>query len=218
MQEIEEAITYDDVLLKPKRSSVTDLNNVDTSTQLTDSIRLNVPITSACMDTVTEAELAIALAREGGIGLIHRFMPIEREAQEVEKVKTSESHVIRNPETVPPDAAASQVSDLMDEQGISGILVVEDGILQGLVSRRDVKFRDDLDQEVRKVMTPREELITGDTDTSLDTAKEVFKNEKVEKLPLVDEDDRLQGLITAKDIEKIEDYPQACKDDEGRLR
>jgi IMP dehydrogenase len=218
MRDIEKAITYDDVLLRPQRSSVTDLNDIDTTTELTDNIHMTVPITSACMDTVTESELAIALAREGGIGMIHRFMETEREAAEVRRVKQSESHVIREPVSVRPSTSAADVMDLMDERSISGILVTQDGRLEGLVSRRDLIFRDNLDKEARKLMTPYDELITGRPGTSLDDAKEVFRNEKIEKLPLVDDERRLEGLITAKDIEKIEDYPDACKDSEGRLR
>ncbi|MDY6764382.1 MAG: IMP dehydrogenase, partial [Halobacteria archaeon] len=132
MREIEEAITYDDVLLKPKRSSVTDRRSIDTTTKLTNNIEMNVPITSASMDTVTESELAVALAREGGIGMIHRFMPIEKEAEEVRKVKRSESHVIEDPVTVTPSTSASHVKQIMEERGISGILVVEGGRLRGL--------------------------------------------------------------------------------------
>ncbi len=215
---IEEAITYDDVLLKPQRSTVTDLRSIDTSTRLTDSIELNVPVTSACMDTVTESELAVALAREGGIGMIHRFMPIEDEAAEVRAVKRSESHVIEDPVSVTPETAASRVREMMDNRGISGILVTKGDRLEGLVSRRDIIFRDDLEKEVHKLMTPQENLITGSPETGLEDAKEIFRTEKVEKLPLTDRDGRLHGLITAKDIEKIEQHPRACKDDKGRLR
>ncbi|MCJ7429187.1 MAG: IMP dehydrogenase, partial [Candidatus Nanohaloarchaeota archaeon QJJ-5] len=218
MRDIEQAITYDDVLLKPKRSSVTDLRDVDTSTELTSNITLEAPITSACMDTVTEAELAIALAREGGIGMIHRFMPIEDEVSEVEAVKGSEGHVIRDPVSVTPDYSAADVWSLMEENGISGILVTDNGKLDGLVSRRDLMFEDELDCEIRKLMTPQEDLITAGPETSLEDAKEIFRTEKIEKLPLVTDTNELYGLITAKDIEKIEDYPDATKDRDGRLR
>lgn len=218
MHEIEQAITYDDVLLKPKRSSVTDLRSVDTSTQLTQNISLEAPITSACMDTVTESNLAIALAREGGIGMIHRFMTIEQEVQEVNAVKGSEGHVIKDPVSVPPSKSAADVWHMMNEQGISGILVVQNGTLNGLVSRRDLLFEDDRDQEIRKLMTSQNDLITASPDTTLEEAKEVFRNEKIEKLPLTTDDHQLKGLITARDIEKIEDYPDATKDEHGRLR
>ena len=218
MRDIETAITYDDVLLKPQRSSVTDLRDIDTSTPLTKNITLEAPITSACMDTVTESELAIALAREGGIGMIHRFMPIEREVKEIEAVKGSEGHVIRDPVSVRPTRSASDVWSMMENEDISGILVTEHGKLEGLVSRRDLMFEDDLEQEIRKLMTERDDLVTAAPGTTLQEAKEIFKTEKVEKLPLVDDENTLHGLITAKDIEKIEDYPDATKDDEGRLR
>lgn len=218
MTDIDEAITYDDVLLKPQKSSVTSLRDIDTSTQLTPNIRMNVPVTSACMDTVTEAELAIALAKEGGIGMIHRFMPIEDEAEEVRKVKRSESHVIEQPAAVEPDDPATQAQQVMDERGISGVLVTRENRLEGIITNRDLAFRDDLDLEVRKLMTPRDDMITAEPGTSLEEAKEVFRNEKIEKLPLVDDDDRIQSLITAKDIEKIEEHPLASKDDKGRLR
>lgn len=218
MTDIDEAITYDDVLLKPQKSSVTSLRDIDTSTQLTPNIRMNVPVTSACMDTVTEAELAIALAKEGGIGMIHRFMPIEDEAEEVRKVKRSESHVIEQPAAVEPDDPATQAQQVMDERGISGVLVTRENRLEGIITNRDLAFRDDLDLEVRKLMTPRDDMITAEPGTSLEEAKEVFRNEKIEKLPLVDDNDRIQGLITAKDIEKIEEHPLASKDDKGRLR
>jgi len=214
---IGDSLTFDDVLLVPGYSEVLP-NEVDTSTYLTVNIRLNIPLVSAAMDTVTESGTAIAMAQQGGIGIIHRNLSIERQAAEVEKVKKYESGIIANPMTVSPEQTAREARELMETHNIHGLPVVApDGTLLGIVTNRDLRFEKDDGARVRELMTPRERLITIGQDTGLEEAKELLHKYKIEKLPVVDGEFRLRGLVTIKDIEKIEKYANATKDSYGRL-
>lgn len=213
---VKEGLTFDDVLLIPAKSEVLP-KEVEVSTRLSRNIRLNIPLVSAAMDTVTEANLAIALAREGGIGIIHRNFPIEVQAAEVDKVKRSESGMILNPITLPPHSTLREALNLMKHYKISGIPIVEGEKLVGILTNRDLRFETDLDQRVDRVMT-KENLITAPVGTSLEEAETILQRHKIEKLLIVDEDHRLKGLITVKDIQKKRKYPRACKDEHGRLR
>jgi IMP dehydrogenase len=211
------ALTFDDVLLVPARSDVHP-RTVDVSTQLTRTIRLNVPLVSAAMDTVTESELAIALAREGGLGFIHKNLSIDRQAEEVDKVKRSESGMIMNPITLGPDAPLKEALALMEKFRISGVpITLPDGTLVGILTNRDVRFDVRLDAPVSELMTSTG-LVTVPLGTTLEDAKQILSRHKVEKLPVVDSEGKLRGLITVKDIQKKLEYPHACKDDHGRLR
>ncbi|MCK8824505.1 IMP dehydrogenase [Fuchsiella alkaliacetigena] len=192
---------------------------VDVSTKLTKELSLNIPIVSAGMDTVTEAELAIAMAREGGIGIIHKNMSIKQQAEEVDKVKRSESGVIVNPFYLTPENLAYEAEQLMSKYRISGVPIVnndQEMKLVGIITNRDLRFEKNFDQKIEKIMT-KEDLVTGPVGTDLEDAKEVLQEHKIEKLPLVDADGVLKGLITIKDIEKAEKYPYAAKDSQGRL-
>jgi IMP dehydrogenase len=209
-------LTFDDVLLLPAKSDVIP-KDVDVSTSLTRNIRLNIPIMSAAMDTVTEASLAIAIAREGGIGFIHRAMSPERQAIEVDKVKKSESGMITDPITVSPEAPISDALKLMERYRISGVPVTVGGKLVGILTNRDLRFETRVDRKVEDVMT-RKRLITATEKITLEEAKEILHRYKIEKLPIVDREYMLKGLITIKDIEKRKKYPNACKDSSGRLR
>lgn len=209
-------LTFDDVLLLPARSDVIP-KDVDVSTYVTRNIPINIPITSAAMDTVTGASLAIAIAREGGIGFIHRAMSAEKQAAEVDKVKKSESGMIIDPVTVSPDAPISEALSLMESYRISGVPVTVDGRLVGILTNRDLRFEKLVDRTVDEVMT-KKRLITATENTTLDEAKDILHRYKIEKLPIVDGDYNLKGLITTKDIEKRKKYPDACKDSSGRLR
>jgi IMP dehydrogenase len=214
---IEEALTFDDVLLEPARSEVLP-RDVDVSTYLTRDIRLNIPLVSSAMDTVTEARLAIAIAREGGIGIIHKNMSIERQAQEVDKVKRSESGIIVDPIFLSPEHRVADAVEIMERYHISGVPITDpEGHLIGIITNRDLRFEEDYSRPISEVMT-KENLITAPVGTTLERAKEILKRHKVEKLPLVDEQGRLKGLITIKDIEKAKKYPNAAKDSVGRLR
>lgn len=208
-------LTYDDVLLVPGESSVLP-NHVDTSICLTENIRLNIPILSAAMDTVTESRMAIALAREGGIGIIHKNMKAEDQASHVLKVKKSESGMITNPLTLPPNASVADALELMSQYHISGIPITEQDRLVGILTNRDLRFVENLLQPVSNLMT-KESLITAQIGTTLEQAREILQKHRIEKLPLVDENYRLQGLITVKDIVKAIEFPQAAKDNRRRL-
>ncbi len=208
-------LTFDDVLLLPAKSEVQP-KDVDIHTNLTAKIRLNVPLLTSAMDTVTEAAMAIAIAREGGIGIIHRAMPPERQAFEVDKVKKSESGMIIDPITVGPDAPVSEATALMERYRISGVPVTVNGKLVGILTNRDLRFEKKQTKKVSELMT-REQLITAGMGTTLDEAKDLLNKYKIEKLPIVDKDYRLKGLITIKDIEKRKKYPNSCKDKLGRL-
>ncbi len=212
----EEGLTFDDVLLVPAVSEVLPAE-VDTSTRLTRNITLNIPLMSAGMDTVTEARMAIALAREGGIGVIHRNMSIEKQALEVDKVKRSEHGVITDPIYLSPRNTIQEAVVLMERYRISGVPVTENGKLVGIITNRDIRFVQDFSGPIEPVMT-KENLITAPVGTTLDEAKEVLRRYKIEKLPLVDAEGNLRGLITIKDIEKLQKYPRAAKDPQGRLR
>ncbi len=217
--EVFDAYTFDDLLLVPQYSEVLP-HEVDVSTWLTMKIRLNIPIVSAAMDTVTESRLAIALAREGGIGIIHRNLSIEEQAQEVEKVKKSESGMILQPVTVKPDTTVKQALEIMERYKISGVPVVDNGDkLVGILTNRDLRFikSTDYDKPVSLFMTS-ENLVVAQERVTLEEATEILQRHKVEKLPIVDKEGRLVGLITIKDITKRKKYPNACKDEFGRLR
>ncbi|MGM0502310.1 MAG: IMP dehydrogenase [Bacillota bacterium] len=213
---IKESLTFDDVLLRPAHSNVLP-NEVDTATKLTKNIELNIPVLSAAMDTVTEANLAIAMAREGGMGIVHKNMAAEQQAAEVDKVKRSENGVIVDPFYLNPDNQVKEAEFLMSRYHISGVPIVDENMtLVGILTNRDLIFETDYEQKISNVMTS-ENLITGSVGTTLEEAKEILQEHKIEKLPLVDEDNKLEGLITIKDIEKAEEYPDAAKDDRGRL-
>lgn len=212
-----EALTFDDVLLLPGRSPVLP-SEVRVNTMLTPTIPLPIPLLSAAMDTVTEARLAIALAREGGIGIIHRNLSIEAQAAEVDKVKRSESGMIVDPITLPPTATLAEAEALMARYHISGIpITVEDGRLVGILTNRDVRFVEDFSQPVSMYMTHKK-LVTAPLGTTLEEARAILQEHRIEKLPLVDGQGRLKGLITVKDIQKKRDYPNAALDNHGRLR
>lgn len=215
--DLEEGLTFDDVALIPARSGVLP-KNVETSTRLTKRIRLNIPIVSAAMDTVTESQLAIALAREGGIGIIHRVLSPQEQAFEVARVKKSESGIITDPVTIAPDEPVANAAGLMARHHISGVPVTERGILVGIVTRRDLQFESRMGLKVGQVMTTREKLITGSVGTTLAEASELMQTHRIEKLPIVNARFELQGLITVKDIKMHLEYPNAVKDDRGRLR
>lgn len=213
---IQEALTFDDVLLRPAKSSVLP-GQTDTRTCLTRNIALNIPIVSAAMDTVTESHLAIALAQQGGIGIVHRTMPIERQAAEIDKVKRSESGMIVDPVTVGPKNRISDALGIMTKFKISGVPVTTNGKLVGILTNRDLRFETRSDLPVEAVMT-KENLITVPMGTRLDEAEQIFHQHRVEKLLVVDRDFNLKGLITVKDIQKRIKYPNAAKDPQGRLR
>jgi IMP dehydrogenase len=220
MAGLPEVLTFDDVLLVPRHSQVLP-SQVDYSSKLTKHIKLNVPILSAAMDTVTESRLAIALAQQGGIGVIHKNLTIDEQAGEVDRVKRSESGMIVNPFTLSPKHKLSEALEMMKQFRISGVPITEDGSkdgkLVGILTNRDLRFESRLDRSVAELMT-KKNLITVPVGTTLDAAKEMFHEHKVEKLLVVDSDYRLRGLITVKDIQKLVRYPNACKDDLGRLR
>jgi IMP dehydrogenase len=212
-----EGLTFDDVLLVPAESHVLP-NDVSTATRLTPSIQLAIPIVSAAMDTVTESRLAIALAREGGLGVVHRNLSIPDQVAEVDKVKRSESGMIVEPVTLRPDALVSDALDLMRRYHISGVPITDgDDVLVGILTNRDLRFEDDVTQPVSALMTSRD-LVTAPVGTTLAQAEEILHRNKIEKLPVVDADGRLKGLITVKDIQKKIQHPRATKDARGRLR
>ena len=217
MQLAKKALTFDDVLLVPGESDVLP-HEVDTSSLLTPNIRLALPVVSAAMDTVTEARLAIAMARQGGIGIIHRNLAVADQVTEVDRVKRSQSGMITDPVTLPPDAPVSAALDLMARYKISGIPITDaEGKLVGILTNRDLRFVDDHDQPISAVMR-KPPLITAPVGTTLEQAKKILWEHRVEKLPIVDDDGILRGLITIKDITKRDDYPHATHDERGRLR
>jgi IMP dehydrogenase len=212
-----QAVTFDDVLLEPRYSEVLP-SEVDVSTRLTRRIRLNIPLLSSPMDTVTESAMAIALAQEGGLGVIHKNMSVKRQTEEVEKVKRSANGIIANPATLPPEATVEQARQLMDRFKVSGVPITRpDGHLEGIVTRRDLRFLANWDLRVSEVMT-KEGLVTVTGSVTLEQAEKILMEKKVEKLLLVDENFRLTGLITIKDIDMMRSFPKACKDGQGRLR
>ncbi len=213
---VPEAYTFDDMLLVPAHSTVLPAE-VDISTRLTRTINLNIPIVSAAMDTVTEADMAISIAREGGIGIIHKNMPLEKQVREVARVKKSESGMITDPVTVNPNQHIREVQEIMHEYRISGVPVVEGEKLVGIVTNRDLRFETNPDRQVSEVMTS-ENLVTAPVGITLEESKELLHEHRIEKLLVVDDSGNLSGLITIKDIEKIKKYPNSCKDELGRLR
>ncbi len=212
----QESLTFDDVLLVPAESSVLP-RDVDVSTYLTRSIRLNIPLLSAAMDTVTEAQTAISMAREGGIGIIHRNMPIRNQASEVDKVKKSESGMIVDPITMNPDQKIYEALEIMRKYRISGVPVTRKGKLMGILTNRDLRFETQLDQPISAVMT-KDNLVTAPIGITLEDSKRLLHKNRIEKLLVVDEENNLKGLITIKDIEKTIKYPNSSKDNLGRLR
>ena len=217
-EDIRMGLTFDDVLLQPTKSDVLP-TQVSVSANLTRTITLNTPILSAAMDTVTTARMAIAMAREGGVGFIHRAMSLEQQAAEVDLVKKSESGMILSPVTINPDARISKALSLMERYRISGIPVTEGKRqkLVGILTNRDLRFETNFDRKVAEVMTSNK-LVTAPVGTTLEKAQEILHKHRIEKLPIVDKNRKLIGIITIKDIEKRRKYPNACKDGHGRLR
>ena len=214
--EIKEGLTFDDVLLIPKRSPIISRSQTNLKTKLSRNIILNIPLVSANMDTVTESGMAIALAREGGIGIIHRFMTIEDQVDEVLKVKRSESVIIEQPYTIKPDMSVQDADNLMLQYGVSGLLVEENGRkLAGIITRRDITFETNHKSKISDLMSKN--VITAKEGITIEQAKEVLHNHRIEKLPVVDSSNRIVGLITSKDILKMDQYPYASKDKKGRL-
>lgn len=212
---LKQAYTFDDVLLVPNKSEVLP-REVCLGTQLTKKLKLNIPLMSAGMDTVTESKMAIAMAREGGIGIIHKNMTIEQQAAEVDRVKRQENGIITNPFSLSPEHTINDALMLMSKYRISGVPVTVDGKLAGIITNRDILFEDDHSRKIAEVMTS-ENLITAPEGTSIEEAKQLLKDHKIEKLPLVDEENNLRGLITIKDIEKVKIFPNSAKDERGRL-
>ncbi|MGC1687163.1 MAG: IMP dehydrogenase, partial [Candidatus Acidiferrales bacterium] len=213
---IPEGLTFDDVLLLPGKSSVLPAQ-VDTRTCLSRKIALNIPVVAAAMDTVTGSRLAIAIARQGGLGFVHRNMPVERQIEEVDKVKRSESGMIVDPVTISPELSVRQALDIMTKYRVSGLPVTRGSRLVGILTNRDLRFERNLDQPVSAVMT-KDNLVTVAVGTTLDEAERLLQRHRIEKLLVVDNDYNLKGLITVKDIQKKLEYPIAAKDDQGRLR
>jgi IMP dehydrogenase len=212
-----QGITFDDVLLEPRRSDVVPAE-CNVSTQLTKRIRLHIPVLSSPMDTVTEAEMAIALAQEGGLGVVHKNMSVERQAEEVEKVKRSANGIILDPVTLPPTATVARAREVMQQHNVSGVPITENGKkLAGIITRRDLRFLENHDLRISEFMT-REKLVTATGTVTLEEAEKILMANKVEKLLLVDENYTLTGLITIKDIDMMKRFPNACKDRQGRLR
>lgn len=213
--DIREGLTFDDVLLVPKRSPIVSRSETDLRTKLSRNITLNIPIISANMDTVTESGMAMALAREGGVGIIHRFMTIEDQVDEILRVKRSESVMIEQPYTIKPDVTVADAKKAMAEYGVSGLLVEEGGKLAGIITRRDITFEKNNRRKVSELMT--KEVITAKAGTTIEQAKEILHEQRIEKLPVIDEKHHIVGLITSKDILKMDQYPHASKDKKGRL-
>jgi IMP dehydrogenase len=214
---LEEALTFDDVLLVPQYSEILP-KEVALKTRLTKRIEIHIPLLSAAMDTVTEWRLAIGMAQEGGIGILHKNMTIKEQAQAVRRVKKYESGVVRDPITVSPEATVGDLLELTRSHNISGVPVVEGDLLVGIVTSRDVRFEDRLDMPVSKIMTPKEKLVTVKEGVDTQTVKAILQKYRIEKVLVVNDDFQLKGLITIKDIRKAEAYPEACKDEQGRLR
>ena len=217
-ENIAEGLTFDDVLLVPKRSSVSSRRSVNTTTRLSRRIRLKVPIASAPMDTVTEHKMAITIARAGGLGVIHRFMAIEQQVEEVLKVKRSESIVIDQPYRLELNQKLKDAKRLMSQHGVSGLLVLDQlGKLQGILTARDILFERDLEKKVSELMTKAKDIVTAPAGVSLEEAQLILHKHKLEKLPIVDKEGRLKGLITSRDLLSLEKFPNTSKDEKGRL-
>ena len=213
----EEALTFDDVLLLPRYSEVT-ARDVSVKTRLTREIALNIPLISAAMDTVTESRMAIAMAQEGGLGIIHKSMTIAEQAAQVLAVKKHESGIVKDPITIQSDACIRDLLEIKDKYNISGVPVMQGSDLVGIVTNRDVRYQNDLQAPVSTIMTPRDRLVTVKDGTSVDEVKQLLHDYRIEKVLVVDDDFNLQGMITVKDIHKSQTYPDACKDSQGRLR
>ena len=214
----ETALTFDDVLLVPRRSSIRSRHAVSTATMLSKRIALAVPVISSNMDTVTEAAMAQAMARLGGIGVIHRFMPVEKQAAEVQRVKRAEGYMVDAPHSIPATATVREAHTRLKDHNVSGLIVLDErGDVAGLLTARDLMFADDIEQPVAEVMTPRTELITARESTSLEDARRVLRDNRIEKLPVLDDTGALRGLITAQDIARLTQWPNATKDSRGRL-
>ena len=213
--DIREGLTFDDVLLIPKRSPIISRSQTELRTKLSKNLTLNTPLISANMDTITESNMAVSLAREGGIGIIHRFMTIEEQVDEVHRVKRSESVIIEQPYFIGPENSASDANKMMSTKGISGLLVIDNGILVGIITRRDILFQPDMDAKISDLMT--KDIITASEGVKISEAKKVLHKNKIEKLPVVDASNKVVGLITSKDILNIDRYPFASKDRKGRL-
>ncbi len=220
LENLRTGLTFDDVLLVPRYSKIRSRHDVNTRTSLTPKIELNIPIISANMDTVTETEMAVAIAREGGIGIIHRFMSLEEHAAQVRRVKRMESIMIENPYSLNESSKVEDVRKIMREKDVGGILIVDtEGVLKGIVTTRDLRFVEDPKTGVSEIMTKRKDLVVATWEkTSTEQAKKIMEDTKIEKLPLVDSRGRLRGLLTAKDILKRKEFPNATKDSKGRLR
>src|SRR5580693_9750024 len=216
MRVVQKALTFDDVLLVPAYSKVLP-RDFSLKTKLTRTISLNIPLVSAAMDTVTESRLAIAMARQGGLGFVHRSMSIERQAEEVDRVKHSESGMIVDPVTISPELSVREAMDIMMKYRVSGLPVTRGPLLVGILTNRDLRFERNLDQPVSNVMT-KDNLVTVPVGTTLDEAERILQRHRIEKLLVVDADFNLKGLITVKDIQKKIEYPHATKDEHGRLR
>ena len=215
---VTDGLTFDDVLLVPKKSTVRSRKEVDTSTRLSRRIELRVPLVSAPMDTVTEHAMAIIVARAGGVGVIHRFMPVEQQVEEVLKVKRSTSIVIDQPYSLNGDQRLKDAKRLMAKYGVTGLLIVDpNGRLQGIVTSRDIRFEREEEKRVAELMTPMKDMITAPVHINLQEAEQILHKNKLEKLPLVDKDGKLRGLITSKDMLSLEEHPDASKDEKGRL-
>ena len=217
MRLAQKALTFDDVLLLPAHSVVLP-RNVNLSTQLTRTITLNIPLASAAMDTVTEAKLAITLAQEGGIGIIHKNMPAELQASHVAKVKRFESGIVKDPITIPPQMTVREVLGLTRKHKISGLPVVEGSTVVGIVTNRDLRFETNLDQPIKNIMVPKSRLITVNEGTTREDAMALLHEHRLERVLVVNDAFELRGLITVKDITKTSEHPDACKDEQGRLR
>ncbi|PIY93575.1 MAG: IMP dehydrogenase [Candidatus Magasanikbacteria bacterium CG_4_10_14_0_8_um_filter_32_14] len=212
------ALTYDDVLIVPRRSTFSSRDEATTKTRLSRHISLNIPIISANMDSVTGSEMAIAMARLGGIGILHRFNSIEENVEEVKRVKRAQNLIVSDPYTIDPSKTVSEAKEFANKTGVSGLLVSNgDRKLRGILSRRDFLFATDTNQKVENIMTPREKLIVGNAFTTFEEAKKIFADYKVEKLPLVDEENHIVGLITSDDLKHLINYPLSNRDSEGRL-
>ena len=210
----EKALSFDDIMMVPSKTDL-QRDDIDTSNDITENIGLKVPILSSPMDKVTGSEMAIAMAREGGLGVIHRNLDVDTQIEMVKKVKRSENWIIRDPYTVSPDIKAREAKQIMDEKDISGLPVLKDGKLIGIVTKRDLRFETELHKDVEEVMTS--ELITAGPETDMNEAKSILNENKIEKLPLIDEEDKLHGLITVRDIEKKREHPHATMDENGQL-
>ena len=212
---IREGLTFDDVLLIPKRSPIISRSQTNLKTRLSRNIRLNIPVISANMDTVTESPMAIALAREGGVGIIHRFMTIQDQVDEVLKVKRSESVMIEQPYTISIDSSVGYAKKIMHDFGISGLLIEKDKKLAGIITKRDLLFETNFDNNVTSVMS--KDVVFAELGTTIEKAKDILHKNRIEKLPIIDKDKQIIGLITSKDILKMEEFPNASKDKKGRL-